>query len=164
MLRKIESSENVRVLVRLRPGFSEPNMQTVFGIKCISDTELVLQVPKQKVKNVYSYDGCFDSSCSQHTLFEKSGIDQILDKVLSGYSSTIFAYGPTGSGKTYTISGIPQDIINYGSGDDSDGLTIRAIESLFEKIEQAECEGAKFLVRASPLFSLALTPLSLVSF
>jgi len=28
-----------------------------------------------------------------------------VDSVLDGYNGTIFAYGPTGSGKTYTITG-----------------------------------------------------------
>ena len=29
----------------------------------------------------------------------------IVESVLQGYSGTIFAYGPTGSGKTYTMRG-----------------------------------------------------------
>jgi kinesin family protein 11 len=30
---------------------------------------------------------------------------KIVDRVLKGFNSTVFAYGPTGSGKTYTMQG-----------------------------------------------------------
>ena len=50
----------------------------------------------------------------------------MIGKVLDGYHSTIFAYGQTGSGKTHTIDG-PQDDL---------GIIPRAIDSLFENIQQ----------------------------
>jgi hypothetical protein len=34
--------------------------------------------------------------------------------VLEGYNGTIFAYGQTGTGKTYTMSGEPDDYLQKG--------------------------------------------------
>jgi phage terminase large subunit len=52
-------------------------------------------------------------------------VTSLLDHVLEGFSATLFAYGPTGSGKTYSITGIPDNIIRLGSGEPSDGIVIR---------------------------------------
>ncbi|KAJ1493311.1 kinesin motor domain-containing protein, partial [Baffinella frigidus] len=94
----------------------------------------------------YQFAGCFGPSCPQDQLFEGSGLKTLLDHILEGYSATAFAYGPTGSGKTFSIAGRPDSIIN---GDATDGLVMRSIESLFEKIRNLQREGLQFKVRAS---------------
>jgi Cdc6-like AAA superfamily ATPase len=46
----------------------------------------------------------FGPSSRQKDLFEQS-ISPIVNEVLEGYNCTIFAYGQTGTGKTYTMEG-----------------------------------------------------------
>jgi len=52
--------------------------------------------------------------------------------VLDGYNCTIFAYGQTGTGKTYTMTGDMSD--NFGSYADFAGIIPRALHKLFEKL------------------------------
>ncbi|KAJ1455235.1 P-loop containing nucleoside triphosphate hydrolase protein [Pelagophyceae sp. CCMP2097] len=57
-----------------------------------------------------------------------------------GYNATIFAYGHTGSGKTFTMTGEPGNA----------GITPRAVRDIFETMERAAAEkDALFLVRVS---------------
>ncbi len=47
---------------------------------------------------------------------------------MNGYNSTIFAYGMTGAGKTYTIFGNL-----YGSGNSSEGIALMTLKALAQK-------------------------------
>ena len=59
---------------------------------------------------------------------------------MSGYNGTLFAYGQTGTGKTFTITGVPND-------NRLKGILPRSFESIFKQIE---CDSTKeYLVRAS---------------
>src|SRR5438552_10277485 len=59
--------------------------------------------------------------------------------MLAGYNCTIFAYGQTGTGKTYTMSGDMTDTLGILS--DSAGIIPRALYALFNKLE-AESESS----------------------
>lgn len=65
----------------------------------------------------------------------------IVDKVLEGYNGTILAYGQTGTGKTYTMSGIP-------SSPQTKGIIPNTFAHIFGHIAKAK-ENQKFLVRVS---------------
>lgn len=58
--------------------------------------------------------------------------------MLSGYNCTIFAYGQTGTGKTYTMSGDMTDTLGILS--DEAGIIPRALHSLFNRLERDETE------------------------
>uniref|UniRef100_A0A671KYZ4 Si:dkey-26i13.8 n=1 Tax=Sinocyclocheilus anshuiensis TaxID=1608454 RepID=A0A671KYZ4_9TELE len=49
----------------------------------------------------------------------------LIDGVIAGYNATVFAYGPTGAGKTYTMLGL----------DSEPGIYIRTLNDLFRAIE-----------------------------
>ena len=58
--------------------------------------------------------------------------------MLAGYNCTIFAYGQTGTGKTYTMSG---DMTNtLGMLSDEAGIIPRVLEQLFNKLEIEDAE------------------------
>lgn len=40
-------------------------------------------------------------------------VSPLLEQVLAGYNCTVFAYGQTGTGKTYTMEGINNDRTLY---------------------------------------------------
>ena len=62
--------------------------------------------------------------------------------MLEGYNGTIFAYGQTGTGKTYTMEGVSKD-------PEKQGLIPRSFEHIFSHIAQSR--DRQYLVRASYL-------------
>jgi kinesin family protein 11 len=60
-------------------------------------------------------------------------------QVLSGFNCTIFAYGQTGTGKTYTMSG---DISQTLPLPDNAGIIPRALHALFGKLDGDESENS----------------------
>lgn len=59
---------------------------------------------RNNLAQVYEFDAVFDWTSSQETVYN-SVCRPIVDSVLEGYNGTIFAYGQTGTGKTYTMEG-----------------------------------------------------------
>lgn len=66
-----------------------------------------------------------------------SAIDFI--QVLNGFNCTIFAYGQTGTGKTYTMSGDISDVLPLP---DAAGIVPRVLDSLFRRLESEEAENS----------------------
>lgn len=66
-------------------------------------------------------------SCKQSDIFDFS-IKPTVDDILNGYNGTVFAYGQTGAGKSYTMMGT--------SIDDNEGRGVipRIVEQIFESI------------------------------
>lgn len=80
---------------------------------------------------VYTFNRVYDSSASQHDVFANS-VKPCVDSILQGINSTIFAYGQTGTGKTYTMFGKESDLsheINENSG-----MAPRVIMHLFDNL------------------------------
>jgi kinesin family protein 5 len=66
-------------------------------------------------------------SCKQSDIFNFS-IKSTVDDILNGYNGTVFAYGQTGAGKSYTMMGSSID------DDDGKGVIPRIVEQIFENI------------------------------
>ena len=52
----------------------------------------------------------------------------LVENVLNGYNATVFAYGATGGGKTYTMVGTH----------DNQGIMVRALNQLFSAMDSGE--------------------------
>ena len=65
----------------------------------------------------------------------------LLENAWNGYHSCLFAYGETGSGKSYSM-------IGYGS---NTGIIPRVCEELFRRISQTSSASVKFEVKVSML-------------
>jgi len=76
----------------------------------------------------YSFDTVFDKDANQETVYNTVGNAMVQD-VLKGYNGTILAYGPTGSGKTYTMFG--EDVYDQGLC----GVIPRAAADIFKSWE-----------------------------
>lgn len=50
----------------------------------------------------FSYDCAFGPDVNQETVYAGC-VARLADAVLQGYNATVLAYGPTGSGKTFTM-------------------------------------------------------------
>lgn len=64
--------------------------------------------------------------------------------MLGGYNCTIFAYGQTGTGKTYTMTGDLTE--SHGSYSDTAGIIPRVLYNLFSHLE---AEGGEYTVKCS---------------
>ena len=80
--------------------------------------------PSGKEKQ-YAFDYVFGKEVLQKEVFEKS-VKFALDGVLDGFNATVFAYGATGAGKTYTMLGTEEEY----------GVMGLAFVELFRKIEE----------------------------
>ena len=72
----------------------------------------------------YAFDYAFDKFTKQKTVFEKS-TKFLIDGVVNGYNATVFAYGATGAGKTYTMLGTELN----------PGIMVLTLEELFDKVK-----------------------------
>lgn len=67
---------------------------------------------------MFKFDAVFDCTSSQKDVYNQV-CKPIVDSVLEGYNGTIFAYGQTGTGKTYTMEGAGRHDIRRKSSDTS---------------------------------------------
>ncbi|KAF5403900.1 Kinesin heavy chain [Paragonimus heterotremus] len=88
----------------------------------------------------YTFDVVLTPSTTQTEVYEKSASSIVLS-VLNGYNGTIFAYGQTASGKTYTMEGRIKDA-------EHKGIIPRIIEDIFLHIEKMD-ENLEFLIKVS---------------
>jgi hypothetical protein len=87
---------------------------------------------------------------TQEDVFEYVG-KPITDNCLIGFNGTVFAYGQTNSGKTYTMQG-PVDEATGRLDFDKRGLIPRCLEYLFAQIRKSESSNrnqVRYLCRAS---------------
>ncbi len=94
--------DRIKVVVRMRPR----NQSDKRGASAQNKHVIVVDPDSDSraAQNVFMFDRVFDESASQTQLFEEVGRNAV-DQVLQGFNSTIFAYGQTSSGKTFTIRG-----------------------------------------------------------
>ena len=136
-------TETIRVVIRCRPlSEHEMNNGNQMAVKMIKDTgEVLVQKPTEEIPKVFTFDSVYDYQSEQESIFTETAYP-IIDFVLQGYNGTIFAYGQTGTGKTFTITGVPKD-------PKLKGIMPRSFETIFKQID---CDSSKeYLVRASYL-------------
>lgn len=137
--------ENVRVVVRARPMDRNELLAGAVSVIKLDKLKRAITVVKphatanEPPKNYY-FDNVFDGDSSQLDLYVDTA-RPIVEKVLEGYNGTILAYGQTGTGKTYTMSGNPES-------PQTKGIIPNAFAHIFGHIAKAK-ENQKFLVRVS---------------
>ena len=89
---------------------------------------------------LFSFDGVYFVEDTTKQIYEEICFP-LVDSVLEGFNGTIFAYGQTGCGKSYTMMGVDDD--------ENRGVIPRVFYHVFDTI--AVSEETKFLVRASYL-------------
>ncbi|KAG2696379.1 hypothetical protein I3760_07G056700 [Carya illinoinensis] len=105
--------EKIFVSVRLRPlNEKEIVRNDVSEWECINENTIIyrnnLSVSERSMyPTAYTFDRVFRSDCHTRQVYEE-GAKEVALVVVSGINSSIFAYGQTSSGKTYTMSGITE--------------------------------------------------------
>ncbi|RVE59849.1 hypothetical protein OJAV_G00192520 [Oryzias javanicus] len=98
--------------------------QMVVLMDPMEDPDDVLRANRSREKT-YLFDVAFDFSASQEEVYRATTKD-LIEGLISGYNATVFAYGPTGCGKTYTMLGT----------DKEPGIYVRTLNDLFHAIEE----------------------------
>ncbi|KAG2434981.1 hypothetical protein HYH02_011980 [Chlamydomonas schloesseri] len=121
----------VKVFVRTRPTATSGS-----GLKLGPDGQSVsVNVPKdasagpvnnQQEQFSFKFDGVLEN-VSQEAAYT-SLAHEVVDSLMAGYNGTIFAYGQTGAGKTFTMSG-------GGTAYAHRGLIPRAIHHVFREVD-----------------------------
>ncbi|KAJ3174968.1 kinesin motor protein cin8, partial [Irineochytrium annulatum] len=133
----MSSNENIHVVVRIRPRNAKElkeNSPVFITTAAAQSKELTVRSQGEGGSKTYHFDKVFGPQADQELLFTDV-VAPMLDEVLQGYNCTIFAYGQTGTGKTYTMEG---DLESVGSRDA--GIIPRALRSLFDILQRDDSE------------------------
>ena len=57
----------------------------------------------------FGFDGVLGPAATQKEVFEEINGGKLIEDVLEGYNATVFAYGQSSSGKTWTMEGPVDD-------------------------------------------------------
>lgn len=142
---KSKSSESVKVVVRCRP-MNEKERAAGFGRVVSVDVKLgqiIVKNPRDagELPKVFTFDSVYDWNSKQIDLYDET-FRPLVESVLLGFNGTIFAYGQTGTGKTYTMEGIKNDL-------ERRGVIPNSFEHIFTHISRSQNQ--QYLVRASYL-------------
>ena len=160
ILPKTPSSESVKVVVRCRPMTEKElrdghtqivEIDTQRGVIDLLHLPSSSQLKSQTnhnhdptpppVRKSFTFDAVYDWNCTQGDIYDETA-RPLVDSVLEGFNCTIFAYGQTGTGKTYTMEGIRDE-------PEKKGIIPNSFDHIFNHI--ARSSNQQYLVRASYL-------------
>uniref|UniRef100_A0A7N0UKJ5 Kinesin motor domain-containing protein n=1 Tax=Kalanchoe fedtschenkoi TaxID=63787 RepID=A0A7N0UKJ5_KALFE len=136
-----EKGVNVQVLLRCRPlSDDEARVNTPVVISCNESRRevcAVQNIANKQIDRTFAFDRVFGPTSQQADLYNQA-ISPIVYEVLEGYNCTIFAYGQTGTGKTYTMEGGARK--KNGEFPTDAGVIPRAVRQIFDILEAASAE------------------------
>ncbi|XP_008312821.1 kinesin-like protein KIF22 [Cynoglossus semilaevis] len=138
-----KKTTRVRVAVRLRPYMSKHDEKSegpcVRGLDSQSLEIINWRNATESVK--YQFDSFHGEETTQQEVFLTS-VKPILSHVLNGQNASVFAYGPTGAGKTHTMLGSPEQ----------PGVIPQAVREVFHLVKgKKEDEGWDYSIGMSYL-------------
>ena len=146
---KKDKYQHIQVFLRVRPL---NNIEIKRKSKCVIETpsngrEVIVHERQQdKVAKKFKFDNVFGPSSKQIDVYN-AVVSPLLEQVLDGYNCTVFAYGQTGTGKTFTMEGINNDPTLHWQSDSSAGMIPRSLSHLFDKLQLIESQ--EYTVRVS---------------
>ena len=129
----LDKGVNMHAMVRVRaPTEAEAAAPNTGAVEFGNNNVKVVYGPNKCFSKQFQFDDIFRDNVTQKEIFDSSARD-LVDNSIEGFNSTIFAYGPSGSGKSHTIQGkIDSDV--------EAGLITRAVYQIFEKLEATDHE------------------------
>jgi len=141
-------SNNMKVIVRVRPESDVERCNNYKRVVTVVDEHIIVFDPKKESLSAFTgrkrmrsiltrqpkdlrlaFDRVFDQYATQVDIFEAS-TKSLVDGLMNGINCSVFAYGATGAGKTYTMLGNP----------DNPGVTFLTMMELFKRINQVKEE------------------------
>jgi kinesin family protein 11 len=136
-LRDVSKEQSVTVFARCRPqSTDEVGLQSVAHVDYeLKNIEVQYGPIPTKLVKAFHYDKVYGPEMQNEDIF-KNGIGSFVNDAIDGFTSTIFAYGQSGTGKTHLMEG---DLHHTG-------IVTLAVQSIFDKLEKQDIE---FIVRVS---------------
>ena len=144
------SGSAVKVVVRVRPlNNGEMNRGERNTVEVADDQRSLTVVDGMRQ---FNFDACLSPDTTQPEVMIKCGVPRLLDSALPGYAATIFAYGQTGCGKTFSMSGREELIErqDWAGGGADDAIMTRSLAHIFAPVNRAGA-GVKFRVKCTYL-------------
>ncbi|KAK2586457.1 hypothetical protein KPH14_010732 [Odynerus spinipes] len=141
------ATQCVQVVVRCRPMDEKETSRGYARVVDVIPSRGVVEIrhprddPSSDNVKVFTFDAVYDWRSTQQELYEET-VRPLVSSVLDGFNGTIFAYGQTGTGKTYTMEGSKME-------HEKRGIIPRSFEHIFNHIGRSE--NMQYLVRASYL-------------
>jgi len=136
-------SEAVKVVVKCRPMNRREK-----DLKCKEVLEVVPTTGQCTISNAkdddalpktFTFDGAYGAEATNEQLYLNIAFS-LVEGVTEGYNGTVFAYGQTGGGKTFTMQGVVDPSAQRG-------LIPRAFDHIFDTV--AVAERTRYLIHAS---------------
>jgi kinesin family protein 18/19 len=96
----------------------------------------------------YAFDIAFTKNSTQEEVY-LSTTKFLINDVIEGYNATVFAYGASGAGKTYTMVGI----------NDQPGIMVRTVSDLFNEINSLENKDYRIKINYIEIYNETLRDL-----
>ncbi|KMT06204.1 hypothetical protein BVRB_7g162740 isoform B [Beta vulgaris subsp. vulgaris] len=127
---------NVQVILRCRPlNDDEQSSNPTRVVTCNElkrEVTLSQSIANKQLDRVFTFDKVFGPKTQQRSIYDQA-IAPIVREVLDGYNCTVFAYGQTGTGKTYTMEGAMR---SKGAEVCAEaGVIPRAVRQIFDILE-----------------------------
>ncbi|XP_024292726.1 kinesin-like protein KIF3B [Oncorhynchus tshawytscha] len=137
--------EAVKVVVRCRPFNRREETMDNDNILEVNTKlgQITLRNPRaspEEPMKSFTFDAVYDSESKQSDIYDDT-VRPLVDSVLQGFNGTILAYGQTGTGKTFTMLGMPTD--------NERGIIPNSFNHIFTQISRSQNQ--QYLVRASYL-------------
>jgi kinesin family protein 3/17 len=138
-----KKTETVKVAIRVRPMNATEKSKN--SVNCVeidrsNNTVTVLKSEGPADPKSFSFDAVYDQYSTQRSVYDEVAFPMV-ESVFEGYNGTIFAYGQTGCGKTWTMMGD----MNVA---EKMGIIPNTFNHIFGYIN-TEGIGKKYLVRCS---------------
>ncbi|KAF2690047.1 kinesin-domain-containing protein [Lentithecium fluviatile CBS 122367] len=136
----MSSSNTIKVVARFRP---QNKVEIASGGEPIVEfkEDDTCAIQSKEASGAFTFDRVFDMASRQVDVFDYS-IRPTVDDILNGYNGTVFAYGQTGAGKSYTMMGTSID------DEAGKGIIPRIVEQIFASI-LASPSNIEYTVRVS---------------
>ncbi|XP_012524987.1 kinesin-like protein KIF12 isoform X1 [Monomorium pharaonis] len=142
---------NINVVVRVRPlSNKEIKSGDEMAVQFPGDGQIYCDAVTSsgdKKPKVFSYNVVFEPNATQEDILQYSGMKNLIEMAVEGFSCTAFCYGQTGSGKTHTLTGPPRLFEKTNPYSEDHGLVFRSFVYLFKVLQ--EHEKCNFVLKAS---------------
>ncbi|CAI9737426.1 centromere-associated protein E-like [Octopus vulgaris] len=128
-------SDKIQVVIRLRP-LNEREKHNGSDLAWQTREKRIISATEGTNNQSYMFDRVYDCNDITADIYHET-VEPIICATMEGFNGTIFAYGQTSSGKTYTMSGSKEE----------KGIIPMAMKSMFDAIDNAP--NRQFLLRVS---------------
>ena len=144
------SKESIKVCCRFRKEFD--HTEDEYDAWGFDEEAATIYYGERNTKSEkkWVYDYILIPDCTQEQMYEKVAKKTVLD-FTEGYNGTIFAYGQSGSGKTYSMLGPDSVFETLASSAENElyGITPRAVYQIFNIFKDFERSGTKWKLTLS---------------